>query len=396
MARSRRAQGEGSVYEQRPGVWAAVVDLGWIDGKRKRKYVYAKTEAEAIVKRDELRRQLQLGVNLAAPPRTVAAWLAEWLTDIKAHDGTRPSTLRRYREVINTHLIPGLGRVKLDKLTPRDVQRFVTNLKGKVVPATVVKVHGVLRVSLSDAVRLDLVPRNVAKAAKPPSLGRNERRALTPAEAKNLLSAITDDRLASVFILALATGLRRGEVLGLRWSDVDLKGKALFVRRALQRVEGNLQFVPTKTHRSTRPIPLSRLAVQALEQQRVRQAKERLKAGELWQDQDLVFASSIGTPMEPRNVNRSFDELRKTTGLEWLRLHDLRHAFATFLLDQGEELRTVMELLGHSTIRLTADTYGHVLSARARAAAGAIDRILGGNDQKPRTQRGTAKRRKSA
>jgi integrase len=377
MARGRRAHGEGSVYEQRPGVWAAVVDLGWVDGKRKRKYVYAKSEAEAIAKRDDLRRQLQLGVNLAAPPRTVAAWLEEWLRDIKAHDGTRPSTLRRYREVVNTHLIPSLGRIKLDKLTPRDVQRFITNLKDKVAPATVVKVHGVLRVSLSDAVRMDLVPRNAAKAAKPPSLGRNERRALTPEEAQKLLSAIADNRLASVFILALATGLRRGEILGLRWSDVDLAGRVLFVRRALQRVEGRLQFVPTKTHRSARPIPLSRLAVQALEQQRVRQAKERLKAGELWQDKDLVFASTIGTPMEPRNVNRVFDELRKATGLEWLRLHDLRHAFATFLLDQGEELRTVMELLGHSTIRLTADTYGHVLSARARAAAESIDRLFG-------------------
>jgi integrase len=375
--KGRRAHGEGSIYEHRPGVWAAVVDLGWIDGKRKRKYVYAKSESEAVRKRDELRRQLQLGVDLAAPPRTVAAWLDEWLRDVKSHDGTRESTLGRYRQVVRTHLAPGLGRIKLDRLTARDVQRFVNALRGKVAPATVVKVHGVLRAALSDAERLDLVPRNAAKAAKPPGLGRAERRALTVEEARKLLNVLIGDRLESLFVVALATGLRRGEFLGLRWSDVDLPGRVLFVRQTLQRTERGLQFVPPKTHRSTRAMPLSGLAVRALEQQRVRQAKERLAAGELWENLGLVFANTIGTASEPRNVNRSFDELRRTAGLEWLHLHDLRHAFATFLLDQGEELRTVMELLGHSTIRLTADTYGHVLPSRARLAASALDRALG-------------------
>lgn len=376
--RRRRAHGEGSVYEQRPGVWAAVIDLGWVDGKRKRKYVYAKSEAEAVRKRDELRRQLQLGVDLAAPPRTVEAWLMEWLRDVKAHDGTRPSTLVRYRLAVSKHLVPGLGRVKLDRLTPRDVQRFLTGLRGKLAPASIIKVHAVLRVALADAERMDLVPRNVAKAAKPPALGRIERRALTLEEAKTLLTALTGDRLESLFVLALATGLRRAELLGLRWSDVDLPGKALFVRQTLQRTDSGLEFVPPKTHRSARPLPLSDLAVRALESQRLRQAKERLAAGEAWQDLGLVFANTIGTAMEPRNVNRRFEQLRAAAGLEWLHLHDLRHAFATFLLDQGEELRTVMELLGHSTIRMTADTYGHVLPARARQAASAIDRILGG------------------
>src|SRR5687768_13360640 len=216
--KGRRSHGEGSVYEQRPGVWAAAVDLGWVDGKRKRKYVYAKTEAEAIVKRDELRRQLQLGVNLAAPPRTLASWLAEWLTEIKSHDDTRPSTLTRYRYAVEKHIIPGIGRIKLAKLTPSDVQRFLNNLRGKLAAASIIKVHGVLRVALGDAERLDLVPRNVAKSAKPPGMTRTERRALTPAEAKALLLAMKDNRLESLFIVALTTGLRRAELLGLRWS----------------------------------------------------------------------------------------------------------------------------------------------------------------------------------
>jgi len=365
------------VYEHRPGLWAAVVDLGWIDGKRRRKYVYARSEQAAVAKRDELRRQLSLGVDLTASPRTVRQWLEEWLREIKSRDGTRQSTLRRYAEVVRVHLIPGLGRVRLDKLTPRDVQRFLDGLRPRLAPASVVKVHGVLRVALSDAERLDLVPRNVAKAAKPPALARSERRALTPEEARAFLSVVAGDRLGSAFVVALATGLRRGELLGLRWCDVDLEGRVLFVRQTLQRVGGRLAVVEPKTHRSARPVPLSGLAVRALEEQRDRQEKDRVAAGELWQETGLVFTSTIGTPMEPRNLNRRFQGLRHRAGLDWLRLHDLRHAYATFLLDQGEELRTVMDLLGHSTIRLTADTYGHVLTQRAQAAAEAIDRILG-------------------
>lgn len=231
--------------------------------------------------------------------------------------------------------------------------------------------------ALADAERMDLVSHNVAKAVRPPRLSRTERRSLTPAEAGTLLSHLKGDRLEAVFIVALSTGLRRGEVLGLRWQDVDLEGRVLFVRQALQRVDRALKMVPPKTHRSSRPIPLPQFAVTAFSQQKVRQANDRRLVGGAWEDGGLAFTTEIGTPLEPRNVNRRFYAARSAAGLEWVRLHDLRHAFATFLLDQGEGLRTVMDLLGHSTIRLTADTYGHVLPSRARKAADVIDKVLG-------------------
>lgn len=179
-------------------------------------------------------------------------------------------------------------------------------------------------------------------------------------------------------MIALTMGLRRGEILGLRWSDIDADTGVLWVRQAVQRVNGGLRLVEPKTHRSRRALPIPGLALGALDRQRARQAAERLAAGPIWQDNGLVFASVIGTLLEPRNVNRHFERLRDQAGLSWVwvRLHDLRHACATFLLAQGVEPRTVMEILGHSTIRLTMDTYSHVLPDRLQAAAEAMNQTL--------------------
>ena len=376
--RSRRGHGEGTVYQRPDGRWTAQIDLGWVGGRRRRKTVYANSERDVLVKRDQVRNKLVRGVNFTDAPRTVEDWMKEWLKTVKAGDGTSASTLERYGQVVRVHIIPAIGRIKLTALTPRDVQLMVSQLRQTAAPASVIKIHGVLRNALSDAERMDLIPRNVARAVRSATLTRTERRALTVGEATKLLAQLQGDRLEGVFTLALSTGLRRGELLGLRWQDTDLESRMLFVRQTLQRVDGELRFVPPKTHRSTRSVPLSQLAVSALSAQRVRQAEDRLLVGPAWEDHGLVFATHIGTPLEPRNVNRRFSTARSAAGLQWVRLHDLRHAFATFLLDQGEELRTVMDLLGHSTIRLTADTYGHVLPSRARSAVDAIDRVLGG------------------
>ena len=376
---SRRGKGEGGVYRRAAdGRWVAVLDLGWIDGKRRRRVVYGTTRAEVVDKLRKLSEQRRRGVNLAAPAQTVGAWLDEWLSQVKAHDGTRPSTFARYRQVCNTHLKPGLGRKRLDRLTPLDVREFLASRRGVVAPGTVAKIHAVLRAALGDAERMDLVARNVAKSVRAPSVPTGERRILTPDEARRFLATVAGDRFEGVFVLALALGLRRGEVLGLRWVDFDAELATLRVEQAIQRAGGQLVVVEPKTPRSRRLLPVPRLAAAALERQRVRQARERLKAGAEWHDLGLIFTTSIGTPIEPRNLNRQFGELRQKAGLETLRLHDLRHACATFLLASGVEPRTVMEILGHSTYRLTMDLYGHALPERMAAAAVAMDRTLGG------------------
>jgi integrase len=375
--RKRRAKGEGAVFQREDGRWVAELDLGWIEGKRRRKRVYGRTQREARDKLTELRRAAERGQNLAAKPQTLAEWLDHWLAEIKAHDGTRPSTLRRYEEVVRNHLVPVLGKVRLDKLAPLDVERLLAARRATVSPATLVKIHAVLRVALADAERRDLVPRNVARAVKAPTLAERERRALTIEEGRALLKLAEGDRFEAVFVLGLVMGLRRGEVLGLRWDDIDFGARVLHVRRALQRVDGALRLVETKTRGSRRPLPMPGLATRALERQRAQQAADRLAAGESWQSTGLVFTTRLGTPVEPRNVNRRFQQLRERAGLPWLRLHDLRHGCATFLLAHGIDPRTVMEILGHTTIRQTMDRYAHALPDRLRAAADTMDDALG-------------------
>ena len=256
------------------GRWVGVVDLGWIDGKRRRRTVYGATRAEAVAKLDQLRAERRAGRDLAVQAPTLSQWLDEWLREIKSSDGTRPSTLRRYQEVIRTHLAPGLGRIRVDRLAPRDVQRFLAGRRTTLAPASVVKIHGVLRVALGDAERMGLVTRNVARVVRPASLPRNERPVLTPQEARALLAEARGDRYEAVFILALGMGLRRGEVLGLRWEDIDLLSGRLHIRRALQRVQGSLQLVETKSHRSSRALPIPKNVVPVLDRQRARQLRQ--------------------------------------------------------------------------------------------------------------------------
>jgi integrase len=201
---------------------------------------------------------------------------------------------------------------------------------------------------------------------------------LTVEEAQQLLAATDDDRLYALWSVALGVGLRRGEALGLRWQDVDLDGGTLRVEQALQRTKGGLVLGPTKTPRSRRTIPLPAVCVRALKIHRARQNVERLAVGDSWQDSGLVFTSNVGTPVEPRNVNRSFTKLIEKAGVRPVRRHDLRHTCASLLLAQGVPLRVVMEVLGHSQIAVTANTYTHVLPTLQREAADLMDRALGG------------------
>jgi len=308
------------------------VDLGWANGKRRRPCVYGETEAEVVAKLQELQRQAWSGQLVLRSRETLGEYLESWLADTLP--GTvKPSTERSYGAVVRQHIIPELGRIPLRKLTPAHVRRLLRqkatqprrdakypDKRGEPLsPRMVQYIHAVLRRALEQARMDELVARNVAALAKPPRLPRYEWRYLTPEQARMLLDAVREDRLYAVY--AVAVGLRRGEVLGLRWKDVDLDEGTLYVRRSLQRLDGQLVLGDTKTDKSYR-VPLPRVCIESLRQHRQRQERERAEAV-VWLDEwDLVFTTRHGTPIEPRSVLRPFYALCERLGLPKLRFHD--------------------------------------------------------------------------
>jgi integrase len=304
------------------------------------------------------------------------------------------STADSYADIVTRHITPGLGRHQLDKLTPAHVREWLTAKQSEtsarkrpLSSRTVAYCHAVLRKALADAVRDELVGRNVALLVEPPVVRRDAVEPLTPAEATALVAAAARDRLGTLWLVMLGLGLRRGEALALRWNDVDLDAGVLRIRSSLQRLRGDadpstgrrrgrLVEVDPKTAASAAPVAIPTPVVDALRAHRRTQAAERM-AARAWVDPGLVFTTSVGTPLEPRNVNRAWAALCDRAGVRRLRVHDLRHATATFMLAAGVDLKVIQATLRHSRLSTTADVYAHVLVDVQRAAADRMGDVLG-------------------
>ncbi len=310
------------------------------------------------------------------PPLLLGVFLEDWLSDI-VRLSVRPKTFVSYRSVVRLHLVPCLGQHPLVELRPADVQAFL-NAKAAsgLAPRTVAYLRNVLRQALGHAERTELVGRNVARLALPPRVPRREVHPLSPEEARTFLAAIRGDRFEALYLLALGCGLRQGEILGLGWSDLDLDGGTVRVRQALQRVEGRFALVEPKSATSRRIVALPAIVRAGLLAHRERAAQEG--PGRALPDgfAELVFTTTIGTPIDGISVTRRFQRILKGAGLPHQRFHDLRHACASLLLSQGVPARVVMETLGHSQISLTLNTYSHVIPALGREAAERMDAVL--------------------
>lgn len=373
---SRRANGEGTTYQRADGRWEGAAYVVTATGGRSRKRVHGRTRAEVFEKLAELQRLSRRGLPAISSGVTVGAFLQEWLTTL-AKNSVRPSTYRSYELYVRSHLVPSLGAKRLTRLSPTDVRMLVRAKEDEgLSAATVRQIHAILRAALQRAMREDLVARNVAKLVVVASARPPEVVPLTIEEARSLLGAAEGSRLSALWSVALAIGLRRGEALGLRWRDVDLERGELRVTQTLQRVEGRLQFVPPKSERSRRRVPLPAVASRALQDHRAQAEREASVRGLTVGPDDLVFTSTTGTPLEPRNVNRMFSELVRSAGLRHVRLHDLRHTCASLLLAQGVSPRVVIDTLGHSAIAVTMNTYGHVMPLMQRDAADRMNELL--------------------
>ncbi len=376
---ARRGVNEGSICQRKDGRWVGTLHLGYAAGKRQRKSFYGTTRQEVASKLTAALRDQQQGKRPAPERETLGTFLSRWLEDTARHN-TRRSTLERYERLVRLHLEPGIGKVRLARLTADDLAALYSRLLDNgLAPSTVRLAHAVLHRALSHAQRRGAVAVNVASNVDAPSVSRREFRALTPEEAAKLLSAAMGDRFYALYQLALTCGLRQGELLGLRWQDVDLNGAVLAVRQQVYRLKGEWQFVEPKTAAGRRTVSLSTSAVEALMERRTQQLDERLRA-ETWEDLDLVFANQVGQPTDKANLlRRSFWPLLERAGLPRMRFHDLRHACASLLLAEGIHPKVVQERLGHSSIAVTMDVYSHAMPSLQQDAAERLDRLLAAN-----------------
>jgi integrase len=370
--RPKRSNGEGSLGRRPNGTWAAAVSLP--NGRRK--FFYGKTREEARRKLSAALHAIEVGTLTDARGITVGEFLDQWLAEVVAPN-VRPWTYKGYEVHVRLHLKPAVGHIPLAKLAPLHVQQLLNAKKAAGLSAKSIRyIRGTLRTALNQAVRWDLIPRNPAALVDGPRVAHFEIRPFTPEEARRFLAAMKDDRLEALYSVALTMGLRQGEALGLRWEEVDLEMGYLRVSKQLQRFDGQTRLVEPKTSRSRRTLAMPGTIVKLLKEHRDRQLQERENAADKWIETGLVFTTAAGKALDATRVSRDFHVHLDRAGLAQRRFHDLRHSCATLLLVQGVSPRVVMDVLGHSQIALTMNTYTHVIPELRRQAADRMDELL--------------------
>ena len=387
----KRGNNEGSITKRKNGLWMAQITVGRdpATGKSKRATFYGKTRQEVADKLTKALREQQQGTFVAPHKLTLGEWLDTWLQEYKKPK-LRPTTFDSYEMLVRRHLKPTLGSIALRDLRPEHLQHFYNaEVQQGASARTVRYCHTLLHGALAHAEKHQLVARNVSKLTERPRAVRKEMHTLTLDQiTEKLLPAIAKDRLFAAIFLAFGTGLRRGELLALRWKDVDVKAGILQVKQTLVRVtnhhvpkgEGRTQliFQEPKTAPSRRTIPIPEECLAALKQHKARQAEEKLLLGQAYQDHGLVFCQANGKPIDPRNFLRSFDRIIEQAGLPPSRIHDARHTFATLMLELGESPKTVQTMLGHSRVAITLDIYSHVSLELEKKAAAKLNAALTG------------------
>lgn len=370
---AKRGNNEGSITKRPDGRWEARITLD--DGQRKS--FYGKTRQEAARKLAAALRDREAGMPIVGERQTVAHYLAQWLES--ARHNIRPRTWTLYEQYVRLHFVPLLGQTALAKLSAQQVQAFYAQKLEEGLSSTTVRhLHATLHRALESAVRLGLVQRNVTDLVDPPRMLRHDMVTLTPEQARALMAAAAGDRFEALYLLALTTGMRQGELFALKWSSVDLERATLQVRGTLQRIDSKLVITEPKTPRSRRSVALPTVVVDTLKRHRARQVEERLRLGPAWEDNDLVFPNTIGGPLDAISfLRREYWPTLRAAGLPRIRFHDLRHTAATLLFRQGIHPKVVAEMLGHSTISVTLDIYSHVLPDMQREATRAMDRLIG-------------------
>jgi integrase len=386
----------GSLRRRGLDAWELRVFVGTEPASGKKLYKYHTlhgTKKEAEREQNRIVREIETGSYVEPSRETVGQFLERWLRDYVEVTISRPSTRRSYKMITERHVIPELGHLSLQRLTPVLVQQYYAEqLKNGRVDAqgkklgrplarnTVAHHHAVLHEALDHAVKWGLVGRNVTDAVDPPTIKRVEMKTWTPEQAKQFLAVSESTRYYAALLLALTTGMRAGELFGLRWQDVDFDAGTLAIRQTLEKSGPNPRFGTPKTAKSRRVVSISPQVVEAMRKQKVKQNEERLALGTAWYDFELCFTVFDGKPLRTGNFRRDvFDPTIKKAGVPRIRFHDMRHSCATLLLGAGVHPKVVSERLGHAGMGITLDTYSHVLPTMQREAANMLELKLLGN-----------------
>jgi integrase len=367
----RRGKKEGGLYRRADGTWCGSFTVGYDEeGRRKRRVVYGKTKTAVQNQLVELQ-SLSASGGLIDPKRLkVSEYLKHWLEDF-ARPSVRSSTYASYEIAVRKHIIPYIGYLQLENLQPSHIQQFYRRLEdAKATPRVREYAHVILRRALQQAVRLNLVIRNSCDAVSRPRVPRKSMQCFDSEQAKEFLNAAQGDRFYALYVLALLTGLRQGELFGLQWRDFNLSNSTVFVQRTVYELNGKQEIGEPKTEKSRRRIELPDTCVLSLKAHRQKMLAEGHH--NLW-----VFCDEKGNPLRRSNFRkRSFLKIFEGIDVPKIRFHDLRHTAATLLLTEGVHPKIVQERLGHSQISMTLDTYSHVLPSMQREASAKLDRLF--------------------
>ena len=373
----RRVNGEGSVYKRADGYWVGAFDVPTTSGARKRVVVYGKTLAEAREKLSKVQQDVRSGIPLPDKVWKLGPYLDYWLENFVKRN-RRPATYNLYEMIVRLYLKPSLGSRKLTALTVPMVQEFLNRRMQKGDSIRKVQVmRTVLSAALTRAVREELVVRNVARLVELPQWQRGTIRPWAADEARAFLAAARPDPLYTAFVLLILYGLRRGEVLGLRWDDIDFDGGTIHIRQQLQRVRGELFLAPVKTQAGKRDLPLLDAAAQALKLQAEHQALYRIDMGSAWPESGLVFTTRTGRPVEPRNCVRSFRRICDDNKIRLIKVHHVRHTVGSLLKDLGVPARDAQTILGHTRISTTLEIYTDTDEQARRDTLTRLQSLLG-------------------
>lgn len=400
--KQKRGNNEGSIRERKKGQWEGRVTIGRKpDGTPKRVSFYGTSRKEVADKITDALSKLQNGTFVEPNKVTLGQWLDKWM-EVYQQGTISPNFYARRQDLIRIHIKPALGNTQLLKLKPADIKKFYNDLEkngrkpakkknGKIVPipkgatpglatGTIRHIHNILNPAMKQAVREGLVPKNVVADVSPPKIVKTrEARPLNKEEASKYLAALKDNRLYTGFVVELTTGLRRGELIGLQWKN--MKDGSLKIRQQITRVKhedgtSSLEYTKLKTPAAYRTIVLPDVTIAELKAHKARQAQEKLLAGEKYKDEGLIFCNEFGQKLDTRCFYRIHCETLEKVGIEHTAFHDLRHTVATLLLQSGENLKVVQDLLGHADAETTMNTYAHVLEEMKQSAADKLDSIF--------------------